>query len=239
MTCDILAFFLIYLIVALDYIDICLAAAWRYFLLTSWWSCDVGMTTIPLQEFRRDIPPRRQVGDQSYPLRLYFNKLKSWYSLDDWIIGPLIAGCLYGKATKIALSLRVPRPDGTADTGDAALARLAVDEVRDPETGAIIQNHIPSRVQFLTSALKAAFGQQDQDLATQALERFFNIWRSRMALAEYSVEFETRLGEAAKPCRSSTQRGRQVLPALQAQQLEHEDGGRYQVADWRRLQQVC
>ena len=239
MTCGILAFFLIYLIVALDYIDIYLAAAWRYFLLTSWWSCDVGMTTIPLQEFRRDIPPRRQVGDQSYPLRLYFNKLKSWYSLDDWIIGPLIAGCLYGKATKIALSLRVPRPDGTADTGDAALARLAVDEVRDPETGAIIQNHIPSRVQFLTSALKAAFGQQDQDLATQALERFFNIWRSRMALAEYSVEFETRLGEAAKPCRSSTQRGRQVLPALQAQQLEHEDGGRYQVADWRRLQQVC
>ena len=156
--------------------------------------------SIPLQEFRRDIPPGWVPGDAAYPLRLYFDKLRLWYrvcNLDDEVIGPLIAGRLYGRAAKVALSLRVPRPDGSVDTGDAALARLTVEEVRDLNSGAIIQNHIPSGVQFLTSALKAAFGQQDQDLATQALERFFAINRSKMTLAEYSVEFETRLDEAS------------------------------------------
>ena len=156
--------------------------------------------SIPLQEFRRDIPPGWTPGDSAYPLRLYFDKLKLWYricNLDDEIIGPLIAGRLYGRAAKIALNLRVPRPDGGFDTGDAALARLSVDEVRDPQSGNIIQSHIPSGVQYLTSALKAAFGQQDQDLATQALEKFFNISRNKMTLAEYSVEFESRLDEAS------------------------------------------
>ena len=156
--------------------------------------------SIPLQEFRRDIPPGWTPGDSAYPLRLYFDKLKLWYricNLDDEIIGPLIAGRLYGRAAKIALNLRVPRPDGGFDTGDAALARLSVDEVRDPQRGNLIQSHIPSGVQYLTSALKAAFGQQDQDLATQALEKFFNISRNKMTLAEYSVEFESRLDEAS------------------------------------------
>ena len=156
--------------------------------------------SIPLQEFRRDIPPGWTPGDSAYPLRLYFDKLKLWYricNLDDEIIGPLIAGRLYGRAAKIALNLRVPRPDGGFDTGDAALARLSVDEVRDPQSGNIIQSHIPSGVQYLTSALKAAFGQQDQDLATQAFEKFFNISRNKMTLAEYSVEFESRLDEAS------------------------------------------
>ncbi|CAL1138133.1 unnamed protein product [Cladocopium goreaui] len=156
--------------------------------------------SIPLQEFRRDIPPGWTPGDSAYPLRLYFDKLKLWYricNLDDEIIGPLIAGRLYGRAAKIALNLRVPRPDGGFDTGDAALARLSVDEVRDPQSGNIIQSHIPSGVQYLTAALKAAFGQQDQDLATQALEKFFNISRNKMTLAEYSVEFESRLDEAS------------------------------------------
>eukprot|EP00435_Cladocopium_sp_Y103_P071325 s194_g37.t1 len=188
-----------------------LAVAWNYFLIyhlviqlakgeVMMSSAPTGAGTIPLQEFRRNIPPGWQPGDASYPLRLYFDKLKLGYricNLDDEIIGPLVAGRLYGRAAKVALSLRVPRPDGSFDSGDAALARLSVDEVRDMQTGAVIQNHIPSGVQFLTSALKAAFGQQDQDLATQALERFFNISRSRMTLAEYSVEFESRLDEAS------------------------------------------
>ena len=145
-----------------------------------------------------------QVGFQEIQaipqLRLYFDRLRLWYrvtNLDDEIIGPLLAGRLYGKAGKIALALKVPRPDGTYDTGDAALSRLAVDEVRDPTTGALLQEHIPSGVQFLTDALKNAFGQMDQDLATQALERFFNCTRGKMSLAEYSVEFGARLDEAS------------------------------------------
>ena len=159
-----------------------------------------GAGALPLQEYRREIPPGWVPGDPGYPLRLYFDRLRLWYrvtNLDDEIIGPLLAGRLYGKAGKIALALKVPRPDGTYDTGDAALGRLAVNEVRDPNTGALLQEHIPSGVQYLTDALKNAFGQMDQDLATQALEKFFNCTRGKMSLAEYSVEFETRLDEAS------------------------------------------
>ena len=95
------------------------------------------------------------------------------------------------------MALKAPRPDGSYDTGDAALSRLSVDEVRDPQSGQVLQEHIPSGVQYLTDALKSAFGQMDQDLATQSLERFFNLSRGKMSLAEYSVEFETRLDEAS------------------------------------------
>ena len=100
--------------------------------------------SIPLQEFRRDIPPGWTPGDSAYPLRLYFDKLKLWYricNLDDEIIGPLIAGRLYGRAAKIALNLRVPRPDGGFDTGDAALARLSVDEVTRAATSSRATSH--------------------------------------------------------------------------------------------------
>ena len=155
--------------------------------------------SIPLQEYRRDIPPGWIPGDASYPLRTYFDKLKLWYriaNVEDEAIGPLVAGRLYGRASTIAMSLRVPRPDGTFDVGDAALVRLAVDEVRDPATNVIIQNHIPSGVQFLANALRTAFGQQDQDLATQALDKFFGLARGKLSLSEYSVEFDSRYDDA-------------------------------------------
>ena len=156
--------------------------------------------TIPLQEYRREIPPGWQPGDPAYPLKAYFDRLRLWYriaSLDDELIGPTIAGRLYGRAHRVAMSLRVPRPDGTFDTGDAALVRLEVDEVRDPTSGILLQAHIPSGVQFLTSALRNAFGQQDQDLATQSLERFFSLQRGRLSLQEYSVEYDARFDEAS------------------------------------------
>lgn len=156
---------------------------------------------IPLQEFRRDIPPGWIPGDPNYPLKLFFEKLKLWYrtcTVEDECVGPLIAGRLYGRAAKVAMGLRVPRPDGGVDVGDSALVRLSVDEVRDPTTGAIIQNHIPSGVQCLANALRQVFGQQDQDLATSALEKFFSLTRAgaKLSLAEYAVEFDVRYDEA-------------------------------------------
>ena len=45
------------------------------------------------------------------------------------------------------MSLRVPRP---RDVGDAALIRLAVEEVRDPnDQNVVLQAYIPSGVQYL------------------------------------------------------------------------------------------
>ena len=138
-------------------------------------------------------------GDPNYPLKMFFDKLKLWYrisTVEDEAVGPLVAGRLYGRASTVAMNLKVPRPDGQVDTGDQALIRLSVDEVRDPTTGAIIQHHIPSGIQFLINALRAAFGQADQDLATVALDRFFGLHRGRLSLQEYAVEFDTRLDEA-------------------------------------------
>eukprot|EP00435_Cladocopium_sp_Y103_P076100 s59_g76.t1 len=159
-----------------------------------------GAGSIPLQEYRREIPPGWQPNDPQYPLRSYFDRLRLWYriaNLPDEAIGPTIAGRLYGRAHRVAMSLRAPRPDGGHDTGDAALVRLEVDEVRDPNTGVIIQHHVPSGVQHLTAALRMAFGQQDQDLATQSLDKFFGLARGRLSLQEYSVEFDARFDEAS------------------------------------------
>ena len=157
--------------------------------------------TIPLTEYRRDVPPGWSPGDPGYTLRSYLEKLRLWYricSLEDEHVGPVIAGRLYGRAHRIAMQLRVPRPDGNVDQGDAALVRLPVDEVRDPNTNEVIQQAIPSGVQFLVNALRQAFGQMDQDLATAALESFFSLSKhgSKLSLSEFSVEFDSRYEEA-------------------------------------------
>ena len=123
-----------------------------------------------------------------------------WYRLYDGMdetVGPLLAGRLGGRAQKIALSLRLRDPHGNIDVGDAALVRLAVDEVRDPTNPAIVlQEHIVSGVQALFNALVDAFGEGDQLRATQSLENFFDFRRGRLSLAECSAEWTMRLEEA-------------------------------------------
>ncbi|CAJ1334047.1 unnamed protein product, partial [Effrenium voratum] len=139
---------------------------------------------IPLTECRKDVPPGWSPGNPDYPLRLFFEKLKLWYRIydgPDESVGPLVAGRLGGRAQKIALSLRLPRPDGQTDVGDAALVRLSVDEVRDPANPMVVlQNHVPSDIQALATALREAFGQSDQELTTQALEQFFELRRGKL-----------------------------------------------------------
>lgn len=90
-----------------------------------------------MQEFRREIPPGWAPGDSSHPLKLYMEKLQLWYkttALEDEVVGPMVAGRLHGRAAKVAMTLRVPRPDGAYDVGPEALSRLSVDEVLDPVT---------------------------------------------------------------------------------------------------------
>ena len=95
------------------------------------------------------------------------------------------------------MNLRVPRPHGGWDVGDAALIRLAVEEVRDPnDPNVVLQAYIPSGVQYLMNTLRQAFGMLDQDLAAQSLDRFFGFHRGKLSRNEYAVEFDTRLDEA-------------------------------------------
>ena len=134
----------------------------------------------------------------NYPLKLYMERVRLWYRVyegADESVGPLLAGRLRGRAQQIALGLRLPDPNGHIDTGDAALVRLSVDEVRDPSSGIIIQQATPSGVQALMSALRAAFGEADQLQATRALETFFGFKRQRMTLPEWSVQWQLNLNE--------------------------------------------
>ena len=155
-----------------------------------------GSGTIPLTEYRRDVPPGWGPGIADYPLRSYFEKLRLWYRVfegADEVVGPLVAGRLVGRAQKLAVNLRLQRPDGGVDVGDQALVRLSVDEVRDPNDPSIIlQHHIPSGVQALCNALRDAFGQSDQDMVSRSLESFFEFRRGKLSLQEYAVEWDLR-----------------------------------------------
>ena len=160
-------------------------------------------TGIPLHEYRRDVPPGWGPNLQDDPLKTFFDRLKMWYRLydgPDETVGPLVAGRLVGKAQKLALQLRLPRPDGAMDTGSDALVRLPVDEVRDPANPQVIlQHHIPSGIQALCDKLRETFGpfgHTDQEMASKSLEALFELKRGRLSLQEYAVEFDLRMEEA-------------------------------------------
>ncbi|OLQ14518.1 hypothetical protein AK812_SmicGene1358 [Symbiodinium microadriaticum] len=156
---------------------------------------------VPLEEWRKDIPPGWRPGMEAYPLKLYFAKLKLWYrcaEVPDEMIGPLVAGRLAGAAQRIALELKLVRPDGQFDVGDAALVRLSVDQVIDPADGTtILQHAIPSGVQALCNALREAFGESDDTQVTKALESFFEYRRPpALGLQEFAAEWELRFEDA-------------------------------------------
>ncbi|CAE6930753.1 unnamed protein product [Symbiodinium sp. CCMP2592] len=141
------------------------------------------------------------LGNMSdYPLRLYFERLKLWYRIyegDDTMVGPLVAGRLQGKAQRLGMQLRLPRPDGGVDGGSDALVRLSVDEVRDPSNpNVVIQHAIPSGIQALCNSVKDAFGVSDQEMVSQSIEAFFEFKRGKLSFQEYAIEFDIRLEEA-------------------------------------------
>ena len=159
-----------------------------------------GAGGIPLHEFRKDVPPGWAPNISDYPLRLYFERLKLWYRIyegDDTMVGPLVAGRLQGKAQRLGMQLRLPRPDGGVDVGSDALIRLSVEEVRDPQNQNIVLQHsIPSGIQALCNSLKDAFGVSDQEMVSQSIEAFFEFRRGKMSFQEYAIEFDIRLEEA-------------------------------------------
>ncbi|CAE7218696.1 unnamed protein product [Symbiodinium sp. CCMP2592] len=155
---------------------------------------------IPLHEYRRDVPPGWGPNLPDYSLKTFFERLKMWYRLydgPDETVGPLVAGRLVGKAQKLALALRLPRPDGQVDIGSDALVRLPVDEVRDPANPQVILQHsIVSGIQALCNKLRETFGHTDQEMAQKSLESLFELRRGKLTLQEYAVEFDTRMEEA-------------------------------------------
>ena len=155
---------------------------------------------VPLQEFRRDLPPGWAPGLADYSLNQYLQKLKLWYRIydgPDEAVGPLVAGRLQGQAQKLAMNLRLIRPDGNFDVGDNALVRLSVDQVIDPMDGVtILQHAIPSGVQALAHQLREAFGMSDQEHTTSALNAFFEFRRGKLSLQEYASEWDLRYDEA-------------------------------------------
>ncbi|CAE8606275.1 unnamed protein product [Polarella glacialis] len=157
---------------------------------------------LPLSEFNKLVPPGWRPGIPGYPIKLFFERLKLWYRVTDNAeaqLGILVAGRLQGAPQKIALRLRLPRPvaaGGGHDIGDEALIRLSQEQVIDPATNTIVQEYIPSGLQFLCQALRAIYGLQDQDRTTVALDSFYEFKRGHLGLAEFAQEFDHRYESA-------------------------------------------
>lgn len=78
-----------------------------------------GTGNLPLQEFRRDVPPGWSPGDPQYPLKMYLDKLQLSHNprtVKDEVVGPLISGRLHGRAAKVAMTLRIPRRSNACGT---------------------------------------------------------------------------------------------------------------------------
>ena len=148
---------------------------------------------IPLHEFRREVPPGWSPNLPDYPLRLYFERLKLWYRIYDGadeLVGPLVAGRLQGKAQRLSMQLRLPRPDGSVDVGSDALVRLSVEEVRDPvDPNVVLQRAIPSGVQALCNAPRDTFGMSDQEMVSRAIEDLFEFppWQAHPGRVQHRV----------------------------------------------------
>ncbi|CAE8720076.1 unnamed protein product, partial [Polarella glacialis] len=157
---------------------------------------------LPLSEFNKLVPPGWRPGIPGYPIKLFFERLKLWYRVTDNAeaqLGILVAGRLQGAPQKIALRLRLPRPvaaGGGYDIGDEALIRLSQEQVIDPANNTIVQEYIPSGLQFLCQALRAIYGLQDQDRTTVALDSFYEFKRGHLGLAEFAQEFDHRYESA-------------------------------------------
>ncbi|CAE8589046.1 unnamed protein product, partial [Polarella glacialis] len=157
---------------------------------------------LPLSEFNKLVPPGWRPGIPGYPIKLFFERLKLWYRVTDNAeaqLGILVAGRLQGAPQKIALRLRLLRPvaaGGGYDIGDEALIRLSQEQVIDPATNTIVQEYIPSGLQFLCQALRAICGLQDQDRTMVALDSFYEFKRGHLGLAEFAQEFDHRYESA-------------------------------------------
>eukprot|EP00434_Breviolum_minutum_P029296 symbB.v1.2.025911.t1/scaffold2550.1/size76503/5 len=150
--------------------------------LNSIQSSELGKSPVVMQTIAevREKMDARSFENGPFPLLAESSSDDEWYEESQWkaaLQHPAFAGA---------------QPETRCLNGKLYLAVL------DPMSGAVLQHHIPSGVQFLVSALRQAFGQQDQDLATASLERFFSLSRqgNKLSLAEYSVEFDTRYDEA-------------------------------------------
>ncbi|CAE8655901.1 unnamed protein product, partial [Polarella glacialis] len=157
---------------------------------------------LPLSEFNKVVPPGWRPGIPGYPIKLFFEQLKLWYRVTDNAeaqLGVLVAGRVQGAPQKIALRLRLPRPvaaGGGYDIGDEALIRLSQEQLIDAATNTIVQEYIPSGLQFLCQALRAIYGLQDQDRTTVALDSFYEFKRGHLGLAEFAQEFDHRYESA-------------------------------------------
>jgi len=153
---------------------------------------------IPLDEYTRTCPPGWQPGLDTYPFRLYQEKMKMWWLVqeyEDHVIGNIIAGRLKKGALRVAMLLRLTTLDGRVFIGSEALAQPAVPANNDPNVGAVHIGQL-SGPQKLMAELAKRYGLDEQDKSTVAIDQVLEFRRGRMSLQEYILEHETRFDEA-------------------------------------------
>ena len=133
----------------------------------------------------------------SYPLRVYLEKVQLWLNMTDIAahqLGATLVGRLKDAAYRLALKTRLTTQSGQVLHDIDAVVFIGEDAMTD-----IAGNHypaVPSGVQTVLNALQVAYGQMEQDLQGQSLERFFELYRGSSSLADYCTAFQIRFETA-------------------------------------------
>ena len=154
---------------------------------------------LPLEEYRKDVPPGWHPDKKDYPLRRYFELLRLWIrltNLEDTQVGPAIAGRLKGRAQTIALSLRFDVIDGNGNQvtlhGDDALAHPGS---AGQGVGRAVDLSGPKR---LLEKLEATFGPQDTTVSAMAIKRSEDCGRgTNQSLVEFLSDWQHLYEQAA------------------------------------------
>jgi hypothetical protein len=150
---------------------------------------------LPLDEYTRQTPPGWRPYLRNYPLSLYEEKLRLWIRLTDIpedCHGSVVVGRLKSSAYRLALKIRIRRQDGQLITGDEAV-NLPRQQAQ-PAQGLPAS---PSGLEQIISDLRAAFGDDAQDLQAFHLDKFFELHRGSHSLIDFLTAFKLKY-EAAE-----------------------------------------
>ena len=165
---------------------------------------------LPLDSFTRSCPPGWRPGQTSYPLRRYRQLLSLWWrqaDLQEFQVGPAMAGRLRGAAFQVAMSMSMERYDLALQhfrvyAGDELLSCASDAGFVDPHGQNIPPQDAGARI--LIRRLELEFGVQPQDQSIAALDAFFGLQRGSLSLGDYLTMWRLTFDEAA------TQSGLQI-----------------------------
>ena len=149
-------------------------------------------------------------------MNLFFERLNLWYRLfdgDGALVGPLVAGRLRSKAQWLAITLRLPRPDGQIDvSSDALTCFFGRGGARPCQSRAGPSKGDSQRdAGIMQCPFEMLLGSVTKTWSAGALKTSWSFTGESSHIQEYSIEWEARLEKAI----SKAERCWPLLPVLQ------------------------